>query len=534
MPTNDLHYFHPDWITPDSRKLTVDACIYGATSAGVIAAIELAERGKSVALLQPGKFIGGVTTGGLGETDAGKKSVIGGKSMEFYRRVGKHYGQDEQWKFEPHIAAAVYDQWLREANIEPILCQYLDRVEVTDRRITKITLLGGLQVTARVFLDCTYEGDLMAKAGVPFHAGREDNAVFGETLNGAQVGPSHQFSPSHVDPFIIAGDASSGLLPQVERVNQLEHIGRGDRRVQAYCFRICMTSDPELMIPWQKPDGFDPRQYIIASRWFLQDEKDEGNEHYYDRPGKIPDRIVRKFDCFPKKTAGGFEKTDTNNSGPVSSDFIGANWAWPEGSYQQREAIFQKHVAYQQGFYWFMANSPEVPDRYRRLYRQWGLCKDEFTTTGGWSHTLYVREGRRMMSDYVLTQKDAYWQVKCDDPVGMGSYQLDSHNCTRFVNAEGKVMNEGDVQKPPTGPYGVSFRSIVPPKKSITNLVVPVALSASHIAYGSVRMEPVFMGLGQSAAIIASQAIDAACAVQDLPYPKLRQALEDAHQICQL
>jgi hypothetical protein len=414
---------------------------------------------------------------------------------------------------------------LAEVGVKPLLCQYLDKVELTGGQITRITMLGGLEVRAGIFIDATYDGDLMAKAGVSFHVGRESNDVFGETLNGIQVRGGHQFSPATVDPYVVEGDPSSGLLPQVEPIDHTKRQGQGDHRVQAYCFRICMTDDPALRIDWQKPERFDPKQYIIASRWF-SGPKDAYNEHFpegFEAP--------QKFDIFPHKTPGGGRKTDTNNHGPVSSDFIGGNWGWATADYAKREEIFQAHVTYQQGFYWFMANDPSIPERYRAAYGAWGLCRDEFTTTGGWSHTLYIREARRMVSDYVLTELDCMHRRKCEDPVGMGSYNLDSHNCTRFVGPEGKVLNDGDVQVAPAGPYGVSYRSIIPHRTECTNLLVPVCVSSSHIAYGSVRMEPVFMVLGQSAATAACLALDRRSAVQAVPYATLRAELEKLNQV---
>lgn len=529
---SDLHYFRPDWISKDDRKLVVDICIYGASSAGVIAAIEASERGKSVALLQPGKFVGGLTAGGLGWTDHGKAHVIGGKSREFYRRCGKPYGKPEEWYFEPKVATQVYEEWLKSEGVEPMFCQYLDKVELSGGRIVSITLLSGLHVKAKVFIDASYEGDLMAKAGVSYHVGREGNDTYDEKLNGAQVRNHHQFLPTHIDPYIKAGDASSGLLPQVEAIDMKARQGQGDKRVQAYNFRICMTDDPALIIPWEKPAAFDPKQYILAQRWFAG-EKDNYNEQVWVRDGKLS-TVPGKFDIFPNNTKGGFHKTDTNNHGPMSSDFIGMSWNWAEGSYEAREKLFQAHVTYQKGLYWFLANDEGVPERYRNAYNRWGLSKDEFVTTGGWSPQLYIREARRMVSDYVATEHDCMHTRKCDDPVGMGSYQLDSHNCTRFVNADGKVMNEGDVQSPPKGPYSISYRSIVPKRGQVTNLLVPVCCSTSHIAYGSVRMEPVFMILGESSAIAACMAIDSNQTVQDVNYSKLRASLDSAQQVLEL
>lgn len=525
----DLHYFHRDWIQKTDRSLTVDVCVYGASSAGIVAAIESTGLGKSVALLQPGKFIGGLTTGGLGMTDYGKRHAIGGRSREFYRQVGRHYGKEEEWAFEPNVAEAVYGEWLKATGVTPLFCQYLERVDVTAGRITRIALMGGLTVNAKIFVDASYEGDLMAKAGVTYHVGRESNAAYGETLNGIQVRNKHQFVPAKVSPYIVPNDPSSGLLPQVEAVDQAKHQGEGDRRVQAYNFRICMTDDPALKTDWQRPERYDERQYELAARWFSQDERDKGNDQLdANDPGT---GVPRKFELLSHKTAGGHRKTDTNNHGPVSSDFIGMSWDWADGCYELREERFQQHVNYQKGLYWFMANSPKIPERYRLAYSKWGLSNDEFKSTGGWPPQLYVREARRMIADYVMIEADTMHKRQCEDPVAMGSYALDSHNCTRFVNADGLVMNDGDVQQPPPGPYGISYRSIVPKRGEVTNLFVPVCCSASHIAYGSVRMEPVFMALGESTAVAASMAIDAGISSQDVPYPKLRETLLSRAQV---
>jgi hypothetical protein len=530
---SDLHYFDPTWVTPTDRSITVDVAIYGGTSAGIIAAVECVKRGKSVVVVHPGKFIGGLTAGGLGWTDFGKKHVIGGLSYEFYRRVGKHYSLEEEWQFEPHVATAVYEALVKEHNIALERCQFLDKVEMDGKRIKSITLLGGLRVSARMFIDCTYEGDLMAKAGVSYHVGREANSVYNETLNGIQVREHHQFSHA-VDPYVEPGDASSGLLPWVIADDLSKKQGEGDKRVQAYCFRMCMTDDPALKIDWEKPQGYDEREYELAARWF-SGEKNRYNDQLPGPKGQMD--VPNKFDVLPNRTAGGYRKTDTNNHGPVSSDFIGANHDWPEASYQKREEIFQRHVVYQKGFYWFMANSPRVPERYRSAYATWGLPKDEFTTCGHWPFQLYIREARRMIGDYVLNEHDCMHKQQCDDPVGMGSYNLDSHNCQRFVmqSPEGpRVMNDGDVQVRPAGPYAISYRCIVPKKGECENLFVPVCCSTSHIAYGSLRMEPVFMVLGQSAAIAAHLAIDGGTSVQDVKYPSLQKLLLDEKQVLQL
>lgn len=531
MPRNNLHYFHPDWIKPSQRTLRVDLCVYGGTSAGVIAAITGAQRRARVVLLNPGLHLGGMTSGGLGWTDFGRKYVIGGQSRQFYRDLGKHYGKEEEWQFEPHVAEDTYKKYIAAHDVEVLHAQFLDKLEMDGGRIRAITTLGGLRVEAHYFIDATYEGDLLAAAKVSYHVGREANSVYGETLNGIQVLKHHQFSHP-VDPYVKPGDASSGLLPFVEAEDLRARIGQGDTRVQAYNFRVCMTDDPELKIAWAKPAAFDERQYVLASRWFNSD-KDGYNEQLNPRTG-----VINKVDIFPNKTARGFHKTDTNNHGPVSSDFIGANWAWPDGCYESREKIFQSHVAYQRGLYWFLANDPSIPQRYRDAYARWGLAKDEFADTDHWPHQLYVREARRMIGDYVITEHDCTGKSRPNDPVGMGSYNMDSHNCTRFVaidDGKPRVLNDGDVQVPPTDPYPISYRCVIPKKGQCANLLVPVCMSSSHIAYGSARMEPVFMVLGESCAIAAALCLaDNRCATHDLPYNQLGPELLNAQQVLKM
>jgi len=530
---SNLHYFDPAWIRPTRDGVTADVCVYGGTAAGVVAAAAAARLGLRAVLLQPGRHLGGMTTGGLGWTDYGRKHVIGGMARQFYRQVGRFYGKAEEWHFEPRAAEQVIDSLSIEAGLQVLRCQYLDRAAMDGHRIVALTLRGGLEVRARQFIDATYEGDLMAAARVTFTVGREANSTYGETLNGIQVRDKHQFSHP-IDPYVIPGNPASGLLPHLIAEDLAVHQGEGDRRVQAYNFRMCMTDDPSLKIDWPLPEVFDPQDYVLATRWF-QGEKNAYNDQL--RPLAKPEAAPGKFDILPNLTAGGLHKTDTNNHGPVSSDFIGANYDWPEGDYEARARIFQRHVAYQMGFYWHMANSPEVPERYRRAYARWGLPSDEFTDTGHWPHQLYVREARRMVSDYVITEADCRGTSRPSDAIGMASYTMDSHNCARFVKMDqgrARVLNEGDVQVPPTDPYPVSYRAIVPRRGECENLLVPVCMSASHIAYGSARMEPVFMVLGESAAQAAALACRAGCPVQAVPYVPLREALLAANQVLAL
>jgi hypothetical protein len=524
---NTPHYFLPTWIKPNTEKLTADVVIYGGTAAGVIAAKALADRGRSVILLNPALVLGGMTTGGLGWTDFGKKGVIGGMSKKFYEDLGRYYGQEEpEWAFEPKAAQQIIDGYAESEHITVRHKSFLESVTMADGRITQVRMLGGLTAEGSYFMDCTYEGDLLAKAGVRYTAGREANATYGETINGVQMRDLHQFSHP-VDPYVVEGDPSSGTLPWINE-GELNPQGTGDQRIQAYNFRVCTTDDPELKIDWEKPEGFCALDHELARRWF-NSEKDGYNDHIIEYPGR-PEGVLRKFDVLTPRTASGGFKTDTNNHGPISTDFIGANYAWPEASYSQREKIFQDHVTYIKGHFWFLANDPSIPERYRKGYGRFGLPKDEFSESGHWPHQLYVREARRMVSDYVLTEKDTQHVRQPEDPVGMGSYAMDSHNCQRFVR-NGRVFNEGDVQLKPKAPYGVSYRSIVPAQGECKNIFVPVCLSSSHIAFGSVRMEPVFMALAESAAIAADLAMQDQTAVQELDYATLKQQLESAGQI---
>ncbi len=514
-----------------------DVVIYGCTSAGVIAAVQLKKMGKSVVVVGPDKHLGGLTAGGLGWTDSGNKSVIGGLSREFYQRVKKHYDQpsawrqqkssehsryrpndDAMWVFEPHVAEATFEQLVKEYDIPVHRDQWLDRrppgsasklgaALVRDGRIEMIRMRSKRLYRGKVFIDATYEGDLMAEAGVKYHVGREANSVYGETLNGVQTARAtkHQFNHK-IDPYVVPGDPSSGLLPRVHGDSPGKD-GDGDHRVQAYNYRVCMTNDPSNRVPFPKPKGYDAKQYELLLRHLLA-----GSRH-----------VFGKFDPAPNR------KTDTNNHGSFSTDNIGMNYDYPEASYERRAEILEGHKRYQQGYHWFLANDPRVPESVRTRYATWGLAKDEFKDNGHWPHQIYVREARRMVSDFVISELHLRRIKPTPKPVGMGSYNMDSHNVQRYVarDKDGKayVQNEGDIQINPGGPYPISYEAIVPKKSQCTNLLVPVCLSSSHIAYGSIRMEPVFMILGQSAATAASMAIDAKQAVQDVDYEKLSARL---------
>jgi hypothetical protein len=420
------------------------------------------------------------------------------------------------WIFEPHVAEGVFEDLVAEHGIPVHRDQWLDRengVERSEGRVRAITMLSGKRYAGRVFIDATYEGDLMAASGVSFHVGREANSVYGEETNGVQKDVRHHrhFFADPVSPYVVPGDPTSGLLPRVHGDDPGKN-GQGDERVQAYCFRMCLTAVPENRAEFPKPEGYDPGQYEILAR-ALQIGWDEA---FY------------KFDPIPNA------KTDTNNHGPFSTDNIGMNYDYPEAGYERRREIIREHERYQKGLMYFLANDPRVPVALRDQMSQWGLARDEFVDNGNWPHQIYVREARRMIGEYVMTEHDCLGTRDTPRSVGMGSYTADSHNVQRYVTAEGYVQNEGDVGVRLPGPYRISYGTIVPKAAECENLLVPVAVSASHIAFGSVRMEPVFMILGQSAATAAVMAIDGDVTVQDVPYESLRQRLRADGQILQV
>ena len=511
-----------------------DLVIYGGTSAAVIAAVQATRMGKSVVVVSPVTRLGGLTSGGLGWTDSGRKEVIGGLAREFYHRVWRHYQKPESWRwqkredyggrgqgtaaidgenrtqwiFEPGVAAQVYEDFVSEENLRIDRNEWLDRdggVEVQAGRVIALNTLSGKRYAGRMFLDCTYEGDLMAAAGVNYHVGREANSVYGETHNGVQKDVRHHghyFPEQTVSPYVVPGDPSSGLLPRVHDGDPGEN-GQGDDRIQAYCYRLCMTQVEENRIPFTEPVGYEPRQYELLARAL---EAGWGE-------------VFRKFDPIPNG------KTDTNNHGPFSTDNIGMNYDYPEATYERRREILREHELYERGWAYFLTSDPHVPKEIQDEMNRWGLAKDEFPETNGWPHQIYVREARRMIGEYVMTEMDCLGERDTPESVGMGSYTADSHNVQRYVTPDGFVQNEGDVGVRLPGPYRISYRSLTPKPEECSNLLTPVCCSTSHIAFGSVRMEPVFMILGQSAATAAAMAIDAGVSPQDLSYDQLRERL---------
>jgi hypothetical protein len=519
-----------------------DVVIYGGTSAGVMAAVQAKRLGKTVVLVGPDRHLGGLSSGGLGFTDTGNKSVIGGLAREFYHRIYRHYDQPEAWRwqqrdeygnrgqgtpaidgaqrtmwiFEPHVAERVFEDFVKAHAILTHRDEWLDRakgVRKEGARIVAITMLSGRTYRGRMFIDATYEGDLMAAAGVDYHVGREAQSVYGEQWNGIQTGVLHHrhhfgVLKGKISPYVIPGDPASGLLPRISAEPPGVY-GEGDRRVQAYCYRMCLTDHPDNRVAFERPEGYDPGQYELLVRIF-----EAGWRETFD-----------KFDPIPNR------KTDTNNHGPLSTDNIGYNHDYPEASYERRREILREHERYQQGWLYFIANDPRVPKDVQDRMRQWGLARDEFVDNGHWPHQIYVREARRMVGTFVMTENELLQRRPTPDSVGMGSYTIDSHNVQRYVTTEGYVQNEGDIGVPTPAPYAIAYGALVPRPGQADNLLVPVCVSSSHIAFGSIRMEPVFMILGQSAATAAALAIDAGTSVQEVAYPQLREQLLKDGQI---
>ena len=520
-----------------------DVVVYGDASGGVTAAVQAARMGKSVILVSQYGHLGGMTSSGLGWTDLGNPAILGGLSREFYHRLYRHYQNDKAWvhesrdrfpnkgqgvpalnaetelasTFEPKVAEAVFDAMIEESRVKIVRGRLdLKRGAAIDaKRLGAIRLEGGTTVRGKMFIDASYEGDLMAAAGVRFVTGREANAEFGEKGNGI-TGPlrGNQLRDG-IDPYVVAGDPASGLLPGVNP-DMGGGPGEADHRLQAYCYRMVLTDVAANRLPVPKPDGYDPAAYEILFRSI-----EAGKRGGFFKTTLVPNR-----------------KTDSNNTGGISTDLIGGNygdgWNWATLDHAGREQLVAKHRDWQLGLLWTLQNHPRVPEGIRESVGVWGLAKDEFADNGNWPYNIYVREARRMRSEFVMTERHCRRELPVDDPIGMGAYTLDSHNVQRFVH-QGMVKNEGDIQSYLRGKaYGISYRAIVPPAEECENLLVPWSLSATHIAFGSIRMEPVFMILGQSAATAACMAIDSGSSVQSVPYAKLRTRLVEDDQRLEL
>lgn len=490
----------------------VDVCVYGGTASGVIAAYSARQMGKTVIIIEPTKYLGGMTTGGLGATDIGNKYAITGLARQFYRNVGALSGKFEQWTFSPSVAMQEIMRYVNKAKLDVVYERRIISAKMNNKRIESIVLeecnpsgkSESMTVKAKQFIDCTYEGDLMAKSGASYFVGRESAEDYEETLNGVQMSVWHQF-PDGVDPYKVEGDPSSGYCWGINN-NTLKPKRSGDKLVQAYNFRLCLTRNKNNMVPFERPASYDSTQFELLARAIKK--MGPGIEKY----------MLIKLVSAPD------EKYDVNNCGPLSTDMIGMNYDYPDGDYKTRERIWKEHVEYTKGFLYFMSHDKRVPEELRNQVREYGWAKDEFVDNDNFPTQLYVREARRLNGEYVMSQQNCQGAETVGDGVGMAAYGMDSHNCQRIV-VNGMVKNEGDVQYHGFAPYPISYRSITPKRTEVTNLLVPVCVSSTHIAFGSIRMEPVFMVLGQSAGVAASMAIDSKSSVQEIDVNKLRKIL---------
>jgi len=522
-----------------NNSYIADVIIYGGTSSAVTAAVQVTRMGKSVIIVSPDKHLGGMSSSGLGFTDTGNKEVIGGLAREFYQLIYNHYqkpgswnwqrqseygnrGQGSpaidgekrtQWIFEPHVAEEAFEKMISDNKIPVYRDEWLNRetgVIKKKNSIVSIETLSGKTFKGKYFIDATYEGDLMAAAGVNYTIGREADSVYNEKWNGVQKGVFHHghYFKDNIDPYKIPGDPSSGFLPRISQEKPGEN-GSGDNKIQAYCFRLCLTQNPDNKVPITKPEGYDSTQYELLVRL----------------SGKRWNEFFNKYDPIPNL------KTDVNNHGPFSYDNIGMNWDYPDASYERRREIILEHITYQKGLLYFTATDKRIPAEVREIMNRWGYAKDEFTDNGYWPYNIYVREARRMIGEYVMTENDVLGKREVPQPIGMGSYTMDSHNIQRYVTPEGFVQNEGDIGVSPDRPYQIDMGAVMPLEEECNNLLVPVCVSSSHIAFGSIRMEPVYMILGQSAATIACLAIENKENIHELSYVTIREKLESDGQI---
>jgi FAD-dependent oxidoreductase family protein len=502
-------------VTSEEKATKFDVVIYGGTAGGVITAVSAAREGLKVALLEPGNHIGGMVTGGLSLTDHGKKETIGGYSLEFFERCGKQYGQEIEWYPEPHIAEKVLNEMIAEAKTVTVYLRHRLKekggVKKKGTLITEIQAENGVRFAGEIFVDSTYEGDLMAQAGVSYTWGREPSSQYNESLAGVRPKDrNHQF-----DYPVSAYDDNKKPLPEIQKEPRGE-IGQGDRKVQAYNFRMIFTKDPNNRLPFVKPPDYDPKRFELLARFLAEFQKVKG------RPPRVGEILA------PRAIAN--NKFDVNNNGPFSTDYIGKSWDYPNAGYKRRAEIWQDHVNYTKGLLYFLATDARVPKQTQDELKEFGPAKDEFVDNGNWPYQLYIREARRMVGNFVMTQKDIQTELTKPDAIGMGSYNSDSHNVQRYVTLEGSAQNEGNMEVPVT-PYQIPYRIMLPKDNEAGNLLVPVCFSASHVTYSTLRMEPVYMILGHAAGVAAKMAIENKSPVQVIDAATLNEKLRSQRAV---
>ena len=509
---------------PGAQKYEV--LVYGATPAGVCAAVAASREGASVALVSPYDYVGGMMSGGLSLSDGNQcaRQLMGGLFVEIHQRIYEHYEdagvklnykidltKNDKWTYEPHVAQKVFHDLLREAGVTVYLENQLVGVRKELVRIKTLKTTRGV-FHAGQFIDATYEGDLMAMAGVSYAVGREGKKQYGESLAG------HQFpkKPVKVSPL----DETGRPLPLLTGDSLGED--NGDEKIMTYSFRVVISTDPGNQLPMPEPANYEPARFELARRYVKAHPKAAGSMvavDGYPLPGR---------------------KVDLNNGigRQISSGLVGASWAWPEATYREREKIWEAHKQHTLELIWFLKTDPVVPEAVRKKYAAYGLARDEFRKYGGWPPALYVREGRRMIGEHVLTQHDVRSDVEKEDSIGIGSFPIDSHDCQRVPTTDGKGwINEGTIfpKRVNRGrhgqPYQVPYRSLTPRRSECVKLLVPVCLSSSHVALSSIRVEPTWMMLGQSAGVAAAMASATRIGVQQLPYDKLKQRLLKQKQV---
>lgn len=495
-----------------------DVVIYGGTAAGVMAGVAAARHGASALILEPGKHVGGMVSGGLGNTDVKRQeNLIEGLALEFYKRVGAHYEKPVSWLCEPHVAENTLKAMLKEAGVEVRFGQTLAAVHAESARLRVLRTGDGGSYTARVFIDATYEGDLLKAAGVSYAVGREGRDRYNESLAGrCELLPGHHQFKAAISPW--RGDS---LLPYVTPQDKLVPVGAGDGRIQAYCFRLCLTNRPENRLPITRPENYDPGRYELLRRYLNQ----LGPNKAEQMRGPLGMGIIPNGKC------------DANSSGPISSNLLGANQDYPEGTPKRRAEIWEEHRSWAHGLLFFLQNDPSVPEQLRDKYSEWGLCKDEFQDTGGWPHQLYVREARRMLGEYVLTQHDLQKHRRKHDVIAVAGYNIDIREVQwvsvrnfHFPDAADETLVEGYVSQP-VEPWDFPYRAMLPRYSECSNLLVPVCVSASTVAYASFRMEPNYMMAGHGAGIAAALAAKASIPVHHVDVVKLQQDLREEGQV---